>query len=137
MRTGNEGRRRHRILDLLVFVHLAFADQSVLLQILGNALTDRTLHCSLADLRDVGTGEALGCLGHGLDVHVVRNGALPQRGLENADSTLEVRKWDVDELVQPTGTLAKPNRVSEGIRTNKREASEPRAPTASGEGDSP
>lgn len=49
---------------------------------------------------EICSGETVGFIGHCLHANIIRHRALAQVGPENRQSTVAVRKWDVDQLIQ-------------------------------------
>mmetsp|Transcript_8630 Transcript_8630/g.23422 ORF Transcript_8630/g.23422 Transcript_8630/m.23422 type:complete len:303 (-) Transcript_8630:1626-2534(-) len=85
-----------------VLLHLVrvVGGPAFLLDIPLNGLPDSVFACTLADFRDVGTGEALGDLGKVVEVHVEGHRRLPQRRLEDLLPGRLVREGDVYQLIQ-------------------------------------
>merc|ERR1711975_205628 len=89
---------RHWILHLSISFFIGHKLPAVLLGC--NGLADGSLGRALAELSHVCSGETFALAGKEVEIDVVRDRALTEDGLDNADARRLVGKRNVDQLVQ-------------------------------------
>ena len=95
------GDDRHGILhlDVVLAGHELFA-----IFFSGDGFADSGLGGSLAELGHIGSGEAFALGSEEIKIDVGGYGTLSEHGLDNADPRGLIRKGDIDQLIETTGS---------------------------------
>ena len=66
--------------------------------------SDGQFDCALTDLGKIGAGKSFGHAGKIVQINLFRDGSLSEVSPEDGDTAGLVWKWDVNQLIQTTGT---------------------------------
>mmetsp|Transcript_5314 Transcript_5314/g.15436 ORF Transcript_5314/g.15436 Transcript_5314/m.15436 type:complete len:274 (+) Transcript_5314:359-1180(+) len=88
----------------LLLGHLAGFNSFLTLDIRCNAITNSVLGSSLTNFCNIGTRKSFGGFCELFKTYVISNRRLSEIGLENRNSGFKIWEWNVNKLIQTTGT---------------------------------